>query len=234
MTRTVEPYDGSLPSLQSLQMGSISVPTNAQGEVWLHFTQSVPERYIPAWQVMAGTVPQEALGGKILLVGATAQGLMDMRANALGRVLPGVEIHAQAIEQMLLGGGLQRPRWARPLKALALLTGGAAAGSVALVAPALVSFGVVAALLVLLWALVGWAFSALGLLLAPVLISLVITAIFGVASILRHRGSERRQAWIRQAFSRYVSPNLVTHLIDQPGALELGGKRQQFSFVSQT
>jgi adenylate cyclase len=64
-----------------------------------------------------------------------------------------------------------------------------------------------------------------------VLISLVITLSFVAASIVRHLASERRQAWIKQAFSRYVSPNLVSHLIDHPGALELGGKRQQCSFV---
>ena len=223
--------EGSPQSLQGLRIGSISVPTNAQGEVWLHYTRSEPARYIPAWQVMAGSVPPEALRGKILLVGATAQGLMDMRFSALGRTQPGVEIHAQAVEQLLLGAGLQRPAWARPLEAVTLLVGGAAAGWVALATPALVSFGVVAAALALLWAGVWWAFSALGLLLDPVLISLVITLSFGAASILRHLGSERRQAWIRQAFSRYVSPNLVTHLIDHPGALELGGKRQQCSFV---
>ncbi len=231
VTRAVDGPDGSQQSLQGLRIGSISAPTNVQGEVWLHYTQNEPARYIPAWQVMAGSVPPEALRGKILLVGATAQGLMDMRFSALGRMLPGVEIHAQVLEQMLVGTGLQRPAWARPLEALTLLASGAAAGWVALATPALVSFGVVAVLLALLWAAVWWAFSALGLLLDPVLISLVITLSFGAASILRHLGSERRQAWIKQAFSRYVSPNLVTHLIDHPGALELGGKRQQCSFV---
>ena len=231
VTRTVDGPDGSQQSLQGLRIGSISAPTNVQGEVWLHYTQNEPARYIPAWQVMAGSVPPEALRGKILLVGATAQGLMDMRFSALGRMLPGVEIHAQVLEQMLVGTGLQRPAWARPLEALTLLASGAAAGWVALATPALVSFGVVAVLLAMLWAAVWWAFSALGLLLDPVLISLVITLSFGAASILRHLGSERRQAWIKQAFSRYVSPNLVTHLIDHPGALELGGKRQQCSFV---
>ncbi len=227
-TRSAEGPDGAL---QSIRIGALTVPTNAHGEVWLHYTQPVPERYIPAWQVLAGMVPPEALQGKILLVGATAQGLMDMRFSPLGRALPGVEIHAQVVEQLLAGKGLQRPAWATPLEALVLLAGGAGVGAVALATPALVSFGLAAAVLALLWAAVWWAFSNHGLLLDPVLVSLVITLSFGVASIVRHLASERRQAWIKQAFSRYVSPNLVTHLIDHPGALELGGKRQQCSFV---
>ena len=48
---------------------------------------------------------------------------------------------------------------------------------------------------------------------------------------MRHLSSERRQRWVRQAFSRYVSPNLVTHLLEHPEALELGGRRQVCSFV---
>jgi adenylate cyclase len=228
---TTRSAEGPGGALQSIRIGALTVPTNAQGEVWLHYTRPVPERYIPAWQVMAGSVPDEALRGKILLVGATAQGLMDMRFSPLGRALPGVEIHTQVLEQLLAGTGLQRPEWAKPLEALALLAGGAGVGWLALATPALVSFGLVVGVLALLWTAAWWAFAAHGLLLDPVLISLVVTLSFGVASIVRHLASERRQAWIRQAFSRYVSPNLVTHLIDHPGALELGGKRQQCSFV---
>ena len=227
-TRSTEGPDGTL---QEVRIGALAVPTNAQGEVWLHYTRFEPARYIPAWQVMAGTVPPEALRGNILLVGATAQGLMDMRFSPLGRMVPGVEIHAQVMEQMLAGTGLQRPAWAQPLEAGVLLAGGLSVGFLALSTPALVSFGVVAALLALLWGAVFWAFSAHGLLLDPVVVSLVITLSFVAASIVRHLASERRQTWIKQAFSRYVSPNLVTHLIDHPGALELGGTRQQCSFV---
>ena len=228
VTRSADGPDGVL---QDLHIGKLSVPTNAQGEVWLHYTPSEPARYIPAWQVLAGAVPPEALRGKMLLVGATAQGLMDLRFSPLGRMLPGVEIHAQVLEQMLAGTGLQRPAWAAPLEATVLVAGGLSVGALALATPALVSFALVAALLALLWAAVYWAFSAHGLLLDPVLLSLVVTFSFVAASIVRHLASERRQTWIKQAFSRYVSPNLVTYLIDQPGALALGGTRQQCSFV---
>ncbi len=223
--------DGLGGGLQDIRIGAVTVPTNAHGEVWMHYTRHVPARYIPAWEVMAGAVPPEMLSGKILLVGATAQGLMDMRFSPLSRAVPGVETHAQVLEQMLAGTSLQRPAWAPPLEALLLLAGGAGIGGVALATPALVSFGLAVAMLAVLGASAWWAFSAHGLLLDPVLISLVIIVSFVAASIVRHLASERRQAWIKQAFSRYVSPNLVTHLIDHPGALELGGKRQQCSFV---
>lgn len=218
-------------TLQEVQIGKVVIPTSPQGEVWLHYTPPVPARYVPAWKILAAEVPAEDLRGKILLIGASAQGLMDLRFSPLGRMLPGVEIHAQLLEQVLTGGGLQRPAWSRGAEALALGLGGLLLGVVALTSPALLSLAVTTVLLAAVWWCAWWGFSTQGILLDPVVISLVLALCFMLASLVHHFASERRQAWIRQAFSRYVSPNLVTHLIDHPGALELGGKRQWCSFV---
>jgi len=43
--------------------------------------------------------------------------------------------------------------------------------------------------------------------------------------------TEAKQKWIQQAFARYVSPNRVAYLMENPAALELGGRRQECSFV---
>src|SRR5690606_40202172 len=58
-----------------------------------------------------------------------------------------------------------------------------------------------------------------------------LAGIYMAASIRRHVASERRQRWIREAFSPYLSPNLVEHLIAHPGELQLSGRRQACSFV---
>jgi adenylate cyclase len=76
-----------------------------------------------------------------------------------------------------------------------------------------------------------WAFSAQRLLLDSFTPALALAVAFVLASVSRHFWSERQQRWVRQAFSRYVSPNRVEHLINNPGQLELGGKRQQCSFI---
>jgi adenylate cyclase len=60
---------------------------------------------------------------------------------------------------------------------------------------------------------------------------MVFALTFVVSSIVRHVGTERRQRWVKQAFSRYVSPNLVEHLVSHPDALKLSGVRQQCSFL---
>jgi adenylate cyclase len=217
--------------VKEIRIGGITVPTTPQGEIWIHYTRSVPERYIPAWKVLASEVPRDKVEGHIMLVGTSAQGLMDLRFSPLGTIIPGVEAHAQALEQILTESYLKRPSWATSIEALVIVVGGAALGIVALSTQALVSAAVTGAVIVA----VGWgtwiAFTQSGLLLDPVTPALVLLITFILGSVVHHMTSERRQRWVREAFSRYVSPNRVEYLVDHPDQLELGGRRQECSFI---
>ena len=223
---------GDQLGLSEIRIGEVNIPTTPQGEFWVHFSPPVNGRYLPAWQVLAGRAPPEALAGHIVLIGSSAQGLMDLRFNPLGRIMPGVEIHAQALEQILAGHFLQRPGWAQAAEALALLLGGLLIAGLTL---RLRVLHAASALLLLLAAstLGSWlAFREAGLLLDPAGPSLGILLTFASCSLYRHRLNEHESRWIREAFSRYVSPNRVNYLIEHPEALELGGRRQIVSFVA--
>jgi adenylate cyclase len=217
--------------VKEIRIGGITVPTTPQGEIWVHYTRPVPDRYIPAWKVLAGEVPREQVEGHIMLVGTSAQGLMDLRFSPMGTIIPGVEAHAQAIEQILTETYLMRPSWAGAIEVLAIVVGGLALGIIALSTSALVSAGVT----VMVLFAAGWgawtAFTHYGLLLDPVTPSLALLITFILGSVVHHRTSERRQRWVREAFSRYVSPNRVDYLVDNPDQLELGGRRQECSFI---
>lgn len=217
--------------LEELRIGALSLPTTAQGELWLHYSQPVPQRYLPAWKVLDGSVPDTELAGKILLIGASAQGLMDLRFSALGAVIPGVEIHAQLLEQMLTGDRLDRPVWADSVELLCLIVGSMLVGLVALRARALLSFGLFVVLLALLWGGAWHAFSTHQLLMDPIVPSMALVLSFVLSSIVGHVRAERRQRWVKQAFSRYVSPNLVDYLVAHPESLTLSGQRQECSFL---
>lgn len=217
--------------LEEVRIGAMTIPVTAHGEVWVHYTEPVASRYIPAWKVVAGQVPEELLSGHILLIGASAQGLMDLRFNPFRRVMPGVEAHAQALEQILLNDRLIRPGWASGLEMLVIVLGGLLVGFIGISMGAMQS----AAATVVIFGLAGWAgwyaYSQQGLLLDPVMPGMALLMTFILASLHHHMSSERRQRWVKQAFARYVSPNLVAHLVDHPEQLELGGRRQECSFI---
>jgi len=217
--------------LQEIRIGGVTVPTTARGELWVHYTRPVAERYVPVWKVLAGKVPPPQLQGHILLVGTSAQGLMDLRFSPMGTIIPGVEAHAQALEQILSGKYLQRPSWSGAIEALVIVVGGLVLAIVALSTGALVS-AAVTALVLAGTGLGAWlAFTQHGILLDPVTPGLALLITFILGSVIHHLSTEREQRWVREAFSRYVSPNRVDYLVDHPGQLELGGRRQECSFV---
>jgi adenylate cyclase len=217
--------------LMEVKIGQFTVPTTAAGEAWVHFSGPVKERTIPAWKIFAGLVPEAELQGSLVLVGTSAQGLMDLRFSPLGGVVPGVEAHAQLLEQVLTDSYLYRPAWAHSIEALTIVIGGLALGTLALISGALAS-AVVTLLVIGLIVWGGWlAFIDYHLLLDPVTPAVGIFTAFLLSSVIHHFSSERRQRFVKQAFSRYVSPNLVAHIVDHPAELELGGRRQDCSFI---
>lgn len=216
--------------LGEIRIGEVTVPTTANGEMWIHYSGPRPGRTVPAWRVLAGEVPATELTGQVVLVGSSAQGLMDLRFNPFG-LMPGVEAHAQALEQMLSGQFLVRPSWTRGAELSAMLLLGLAVGFLALRVRALLAAGICAGLLAALAAGGWYAFVGAGLLLDVALPMIGVLATFVVCSLAHHLSSEREQRWIKDAFSRYVSPNRVAWLVEHPDAMALGGHRQECSFI---
>jgi adenylate cyclase len=223
--------DGPGGGMSELRVGGITLPTSGAGELWVHYAPPAPQRTIPAWKLLQGQVPPEELQGRLLLVGSSAQGLMDLRFSPLGQIIPGVEVHAQTLELALTGGLLQRPAWAPAAEALALVLCGVLVGVLAVAVSPALSVGATLAVLAALGTLAWWAFAGHRLLLDPLMPAFGVLAGFAAPSLLRYQASERRRRWVAQAFSRYVSPNLVAHIVQHPEQLELGGRRQQCSFV---
>lgn len=217
--------------VQDVRTGGITVPTNAQAEIWLHYTEDQPDRYVSAAQVLSGKVAADQLNGHIVLIGSSAAGLMDLRFNPMGQMMPGVQAHALALEQILSGQYLERPAWAGGVEVLTLVLGSLIVGLVALGAPAKWATAVVVVVLAALFGGAWYAFVVEHLLLDVINPALPIVLSFGLASGMHHLVSEREQRWVREAFSRYVSPNKVAYLVEHPEQLQLGGQRQVCSFV---
>ena len=217
--------------VQDLRIGAVTATTNARAELWLHYTEPRSERFVSAARVLAGQADPALLDGHIVLVGSSAAGLMDLRFSPMGQVMPGVLAHALALEQMLLGHELNRPAWIGGLEATLILVLGLSAGLFSLAASAR---AVAVVLVLVMGGLLGagiYAFTELHLLLDTLSPALVVFMSFALGSSIHHWLSEREQRWIRNAFSRYVSPNRVAHLVAHRDQLELGGQRQVCSFV---
>jgi adenylate cyclase len=110
----VEVY-ANASGVQAVGVADVRVPTQPGGDIWLHFAsiQATQQRYVSARDVLQGKVDAARFRNKLVLIGLTGTGLTDMRTTALGELVPGIEIQAQAIETIFEGRILRRPAWLR-------------------------------------------------------------------------------------------------------------------------
>jgi serine phosphatase RsbU (regulator of sigma subunit) len=110
--------------VRSIGIGDSLIPANSDGTVWVHFSAHDEARFVSALDAIRGNIDAELIRGKIALVGATGLGLLDYQATPLGERVPGIEIHAQIIENIYEGSLLRRPGHFENLERLLLLGGG--------------------------------------------------------------------------------------------------------------
>ena len=95
-----------------VSIADLTIPAQSDGTVWLRYTPSDPQRFVSAIDVLSGKVAKEKLENKLVLIGITGLGLLDHQVTVLRESVPGIEIHAQLIEQLFDNAHLQRPSYA--------------------------------------------------------------------------------------------------------------------------
>lgn len=217
--------------IESVQIGSMPVSTTSTGDVWLHYTESLPLRYIHAWQILENKVNENEVKGNIIYVGISAKGLLDLRFNPFGNLIPGVEVHAQLAEQLIQNTYLYHPAWADGLIVVILILVWLfffilhnRLNAIGLSIYTIVSIGAIVAMSWLL-------FTSGNLLIDPIYPSIVVSLLFLSFSIPKQWSTEREKRFLKSAFGRYISPNRVKHLIDNPDTLALGGEYRECTFV---
>ncbi|MBV9929463.1 MAG: adenylate/guanylate cyclase domain-containing protein [Alphaproteobacteria bacterium] len=216
------------PEAVALKIGAAEVPVTERGELWMHYTGPVPQRVVPAWKILEGRVPpaemQRLFSGRIVFVGTGAVGLRDLVSTPVADRELGVTLHAEAVEQMVLQDFLSRPDWTEGLEMAALLDGGVL---LALALPWLGAFRGALAAGALVAAMGGgswYAFREKHLLVDPVAPVLALLACYLVATVFTYLREEKQRRYIHGAFDRYLSPELVRRITDDPSRLELGGE----------
>lgn len=217
--------------IEGLIVGGHFIPTERDGRRWVHFTAHAPQRFIPLADFLDGRIAPGRLDGRIVLVGASAIGLQDLRATPLDPAMPGVEIHAQIIESIVTGSLLQRPHLALGVEILA-------AGFLGLVMILLLPrLGVRLVLLLglglagaTIW--LGWhLFATRGLLIDTSFPLLAALAVFLTLAFANYWREETARREIRNAFQHYLAPDMVEKLVREPEKLRLGGETRELTIL---
>ena len=222
---------GQHTGLDSLRVGTKTLYSDSDGQMWLHFAPFDRAHYSSAHDLLGGRIAKKDLAGRHIIIGSSATGLLDLRATPLDPSVPGVEIHAQALAQMLSASNLVRPAWATGAELFLIVLGGAAMAwlfhrSQPGVAAA-VGGGALAAVAAGSW----FAFSRHGVLLDPVYPALTLVLLYMAGSLSNYLQAETDRARVRTAFSHYLSPSLVEQLAADPSKLKLGGETREITLL---
>jgi adenylate cyclase len=217
--------------ITSVAVKGLAVPTDRNGQIWVHFAHYDPLIYVSAVDVLEGKVDPDVIAGRLVLIGTSAAGLLDVKTTPISPVMPGVEIHAQVLEAALTGQLLSQPPWGPLAEFLSAMILGVA---IIWFAPRLGPkslVGVGAFFATLLVGTSWYYFSQHRLLIDSTYPLLSTTAIYLtlIFSSFAREQAQRRQ--IRSAFGQYLSPALVEQLALAPERLVLGGEEREMTIM---
>lgn len=229
----IMPTSGGHPVLEGVKLGQdVFIPTDAQSNVLVpwrgHFGEAF--RYVSIIDILERKVSPETLKDRIVLVGTTAPGLLDLRSTPLEKSYPGVEVHANIISGVLDDMVRHQPAWVMGMELLMLL---AVALVTLLLAARLAPAGQVLASVGLAVAVVAFNLFAwnrglvLPLASSLLLIAVLFTFIMSWGYFVEAQGKRT----ITRLFGQYVPPDLVDEMAAHPETVSMEGQSRELTVM---
>ncbi len=185
--------------------------------------------YFSAKDILDGKVPPEELAGRVLLVGTSASGLLDIRATPFDPIFPGVESHAAVVDAIISERSLEIPTWTPFMQISIIVVIGLLSTLVFGFAPALVyipSFVLFAGGS----AYASWSAFEKQIYISPQYALVTSISIMIILLGVRFVYEVQQRRHLRKAFSRYVAPEMVSRIADR-GEVVLAGEEREVSLI---
>lgn len=223
-------------AVEEIKIGAVPVKTTRRGELWMYYRKNTQDLYVPAHEIIqpkAGddTALRAKIQGHIVFVGTSAAGLFDIKTTSLDESVPGVSVHAQAVEQILSQTFLWRPDWIDGLEISLVVAIGLLIVFAATFLTPLTSFAIGIVVAILLAAGSWFGFRNYGLLFDPTFPLVSGLLVHFAMTAYRYLVTDKEARFVRMAFSRYVSSDVLEEIQTDPQALELGGDTRQLTIM---
>jgi adenylate cyclase len=211
----------------------IVIPTNSKGEMEVNYLG--PRKTFPGISISdlldknLSSAIKERVRNKIVLIGATATALEDLKPTPFDPALPGVEIHATIIDNILSHRFLTKPSWTAVVDSLYLLLIGVVLTVVYSRIKPLMSLMVWSVCVCASFYLSHWLFINKGFWLTDVYPLIENTGIAALIMLDRFVKEEKQKLFIKKVFGQYLSPRVVKELINDPSKLKLGGEQKELT-----
>ena len=117
-----EEVEPGIGNLYAARVGDLTIPMDDRMSVLVPYRGPRGSfEYVSATEVIRGTLPADALKDRIVIVGTSAQGLLDLRSTPVQEDFPGVEVHANLVAGFLDQSIMHRPEFIRTVSILTVL-----------------------------------------------------------------------------------------------------------------
>ncbi|MCX7982270.1 MAG: adenylate/guanylate cyclase domain-containing protein [Syntrophales bacterium] len=208
------------------------IPTDEAGRLLINYLG--PARTFPhysAVDVINKKIQPELLKDRIVIVGATATGIYDLRVTPYSNIYPGVEIHANIIDNILHKNFLEHSSWTTFLDALAIIVFGFLVGIIVPRTKAIPGLIATLALLLSFLAFNFIAFAKFKIWLNLTYPLLAMATLFLFINIYRYMTEEKEKKKIKNAFQYYLTPTVINEILTDPSKLKLGGEKKDLSVM---
>jgi adenylate cyclase len=228
-------FDGPIVN-NRIPLAGREIPVDERGDMTVNYAGG-PYKEAP-WtfpvvsfiDVLNGQVPPETFRQKLVLVGLTATGFADdyWTSTSVRSKMPGVEIHAHAIDTILRGDFI---RDAPDEMTVGLIFAMGLVAALALVSLPMLAAALCSVLLLAVYVLAaGYYFDqhvVLNLVYPPLALALTYTCVV-FYRVIFEQGQTRA---LRGVLGQYLSPSVVAHVTRDPDSLKLGGDQREMTVM---
>jgi len=218
--------------IEGIRMGERFIPTDEEGKMLINYLG--PVKTFPHYSItdiLHENLPKGTFNDKIVLVGATATAIYDIRNTPFSRIYPGLEIHATVVDNILNRDFLEKPKWTGIYDVLAILLLGLLTGLAVRRVSALKGIFFSSVLFIIYIWISRWLFIHWGIWVNIIYPLLALALIYTSLTVYRYLTEERERKKIKGAFTYYVSSSVVNEMLKHPEKLKLGGDRKDLSVL---
>lgn len=221
------------PPLEAVEIAGRRIPVDAQGAVLVPYRGPAGSySYVSASSVMRDQLKNTAvLDGAIVIIGATAPGLQDLRSTPFGSIYPGVEIHANVLAGILSDNFRWQPAYTAAAEIVAVAVFGLLT---ALILPLLSAVFATLLMFVMVAAAIWtnlhlWNVESHVLPLACTLLTLL--GLYMINMVFGYFFESRTRSLMSDLFGQYVPPDLVTEMAENPKRYSMESEKRELTVL---
>jgi len=218
--------------VESVILDKYQIPTDEAGRLLINYLG--PAKTFPHYSitdVIHKRLSPNLFKNKMVIVGATAVGIYDLRVTPFSAVYPGVEIHATVIDNILHQNFLVHSGWTKFIDVCAIILLGLLVGITVPRAKAAQGILLILILLGLFTLMNGYIFAHFNIWLNLIYPTLTMMTIYLGITVYRYMTEEKEKKKIRGAFQYYLTSSVINEMLKDPSKLKLGGDKKNLTVL---